>query len=133
MNLDKHHKVYIIGAGPAGLTAAYYLSKKNLPTITLETDKQVGGISKTINYKGYRFDIGGHRFLTKMDQIFKLWLEIVGKKNFLKVNRLSRIYYKNKFFSYPLKPLEALGNLGLLNYLKIILSYGCTKLFPKSP
>jgi len=125
--------VTIIGAGPAGLTAGYYLTKHGWPVTIVEADKQVGGLSKTINYKGYRFDIGGHRFLTKMDQIFKLWLEIVGKKNFLKVNRLSRIYYKNKFFSYPLKPLEALVNLGLLNSLKIILAYGWAKMFPKQP
>jgi len=125
--------VTIIGAGPAGLTAGYYLTKYCWPVTIVEADKQVGGLSKTINYKGYRFDIGGHRFLTKMDQIFKLWVEIVGKKNFIRVNRLSRIYYQNQFFSYPLQPFEALRKLGIAQAIKIVFSYFWIKLCPKMP
>jgi len=121
----------IIGAGPAGLTAGYYFVKHGWPVTVFEADKQVGGLSKTVKYKGYRFDIGGHRFLTKMDNIFKLWVEIISRKSFLKVNRLSRIYYQGKFFNYPLKPLQALKNLGLIQSFKVIIDYGLIRLFPK--
>ena len=120
--------VTIIGAGPAGLTAGYYLTKHDWPVMMIEADKQVGGLSKTVKYKGCRFDIGGHRFLTKLDRIFKLWIEIIGRRNFLKVNRLSRIYYQGQFYSYPLKPFEALRNLGLIKSFQVAIDYAKTKL-----
>ena len=100
----------IIGAGPAGLTAAYELSKKGQKSIIFEKADRVGGISRTETYKGYRFDIGGHRFFTKVGEVEQLWQEVMGEE-FIKVPRMSRIYYKNRFFSYPLEPYNALSNL----------------------
>ena len=113
----------IIGAGPAGLTAAYQLAKLGQSRITvLEADDIVGGISRTAQYKGYRFDIGGHRFFTKIKPVEDLWHEILGKE-FISVPRMSRIHYNGKFFDYPLKAGNALKGLGPINALRIFLSY----------
>jgi protoporphyrinogen oxidase len=121
--------IVIIGAGPAGLTAAYELSKLGKKSILLEADNQVGGISRTVNYRGYRFDIGGHRFFSKVPYINALWREIL-QEDFLLRSRLSRIHYRGHFFDYPLKPLNALFGLGALEALNVCLSYGRAKLFP---
>jgi protoporphyrinogen oxidase len=86
--------VVIIGAGPAGLTAAYVLSRAEVPSIVLEKDQTVGGIARTVNYKNYYFDIGGHRFFTKVDSVEKIWKELLGE-GLLRRPRLSRIYYLN--------------------------------------
>src|SRR5438132_5008973 len=88
-------QVVIIGGGPAGLTAALELSKHDIPAVVLEADKQVGGIARTVNYKGYLFDIGGHRFFTKWEEVNRMWREILGDK-FLTRPRLSRIYYRGR-------------------------------------
>ena len=96
----------VIGGGPAGLTAAYELSKLGRSSIVLEGDEVVGGLSRTCEYKGYRFDVGGHRFFTKVDYVQELWEEILGQE-FLSRPRLSRIYYRGKLFDYPLKPANA--------------------------
>ncbi len=119
----------IIGGGPAGLTAAYELSKHGKKSVVLEKADRVGGISRTETYKGYRFDIGGHRFFTKVGEVEQLWQEVMGDE-FIKVSRLSRIYYKSKFFSYPLEPYNALSNLGLINSILIMWSYFKAKLSP---
>ena len=114
----------IIGAGPAGLTAGY-VAVRHDPTIRpllIEASDQVGGIARTINYKGNRFDIGGHRFFTTVPEIDAMWREVLGS-DFLEVERLSRIYYRGKFYSYPLQWTNALGNLGLVESIHIILSY----------
>ncbi|MEM9485149.1 MAG: NAD(P)/FAD-dependent oxidoreductase [Cyanobacteria bacterium P01_F01_bin.116] len=124
-----YYPTVVVGAGPAGLTAAYELSKKGVQSITLERANKVGGIARTEIYKGYRFDIGGHRFFTKVKEVEKLWYEVL-EDDFIKVPRLSRIYYDNKFFSYPLEPYNALSNLGLLNSLLILSSYVKAKLKP---
>ena len=121
--------VLIIGAGPAGLIAAYDLIKQNTQPIVLEKADRVGGISRTETYKGYRFDIGGHRFYTKVGEVQQLWLEILGN-NFLKVPRLSRIYYNGKFFNYPLEVNNALSNLGFINSLLMLFSYLQAKIKP---
>ena len=118
----KHYPVVIIGAGPAGLTAAYELVKRDVPTIVLESSDKVGGISRTEVYKGYRFDIGGHRFFSKVEAVTQLWYEVLGK-DFIKVPRISRIYYQGKFFSYPLEIFNTLTNLGIKTSLLMILSY----------
>jgi protoporphyrinogen oxidase len=123
--------VVIIGAGPAGLTAAYELSKNGVPAVVLEADNVVGGLASTAKYKGYLFDIGGHRFFTKWDEVNQIWHEILGEK-FLKRPRLSRIYYRKKFFYYPLKPANALLGLGLLESVRIVASYLRTRLFPSA-
>jgi protoporphyrinogen oxidase len=115
--------VAIIGAGPAGLTAAYELSKRSSVRITvLEADQIVGGISRTVQYKRFRFDMGGHRFFTKIGRVEKLWREILGNE-FIKVPRLSRIYYNGKYFDYPLRAMNALSGLGPINAAMIVLSY----------
>jgi protoporphyrinogen oxidase len=122
-------RALIIGAGPAGLTAAYELSKLGLNPTTLEADDQVGGLSRTVNYRGYRFDIGGHRFFSKVPLINELWEEILGE-DFLVRPRLSRIYYRERFFDYPLKAVNALTNLGPVEAFLIGLSYTKARLFP---
>jgi protoporphyrinogen oxidase len=99
--------VVIIGAGPAGLTAAYLLSKEGVPVTVLESDGLVGGIARTVEYQGYRFDIGGHRFFTKIAPVEALWHELLGSE-FIRVPRLSRIHYNGRFFDYPLKAGNAL-------------------------
>ncbi len=114
--------VVIIGGGPAGLTAALELSKHEVPAVVLEADKQVGGIARTVNYKGYLFDIGGHRFFTKWDEVNAIWNEVLGDK-FLDRPRLSRIYYKKKFFLYPLVAKNALFGLGIFESIRILGSY----------
>ena len=119
----------IIGGGPAGLTTAYELSKNGKKSVVFEKADRVGGISRTETYKGYRFDIGGHRFFTKVGEVEQLWQEVMGDE-FIKVPRMSRIYYNNKFFSYPLEPYNALSNLGLINSILIMWSYFKAKVKP---
>lgn len=123
-------KVVIIGAGPAGLTAAYQLCKEGVPSVVLEKDVVVGGISRTVNYKGYLFDIGGHRFFTKVKAVDDMWREVLGDKRFLRRSRLSRIYYNKKFFFYPLKATNALLGLGLWNCVMMVLSYAKAQMLP---
>ena len=122
-------KAVIIGAGPAGLTASYELSKLGMNSVVLEADKLVGGISRTVNYKGYRFDIGGHRFFTKVPYVHQLWREMLGDE-FLVRPRLSRIHYRGHFFDYPLKALNALAGLGPVEAALVVLSYAKTKFSP---
>jgi len=120
--------VTIIGAGPAGLTAAYELSKHGVPAVILEADDTVGGLSRTVNYKGYLFDIGGHRFFSKWDEVNQLWREILDGQ-FLERPRLSRIFYRKKFFYYPLKAQNALHGLGPVESIRILFSYLRSRLF----
>ena len=124
--------VVVLGAGPAGLTAAYELAKAGVTSTVLEADDTVGGLSRTAEYKGYRFDIGGHRFFTKVTPVEELWIEILGD-DLLTRPRLSRIYYNGKFFSYPLKPFNALFGLGIFETTRCVASYGWARLFPKRP
>jgi protoporphyrinogen oxidase len=121
--------VVIIGAGPAGLTAAFELSKSRVHAVVLEADKVVGGIARTVNHNGYLFDIGGHRFFTKWTEVEQIWREIL-QDRFLKRPRLSRIYYRGKFFYYPLRPWNALFGLGPLESVRIIASYIHSKFSP---
>jgi protoporphyrinogen oxidase len=127
-------KVAIIGAGPAGLTAAYLLGKANQSVMVFEKDpKYVGGISRTETYKGYSFDIGGHRFFSKSKEVEDFWTEILGDE-MLERPRSSRIYYNNKFFSYPLVAMEALQKLGIWESGLCVLSYLQAKANPvKNP
>jgi len=121
-NKTGDEQVVIIGGGPAGLTAAYQLSKAGRKSVVLEKDHVVGGISRTVNYKNYLFDIGGHRFFTKIQQVEDMWQEVL-QHDFLHRNRMSRIYYDKKFFYYPLRPLNALKGLGIWNSSMIFVSY----------
>ena len=119
----------IIGAGPAGLTTAYSLAKAGHGVIVIEQDKHyVGGISRTVTYKGFLFDIGGHRFFSKSREVVALWDEIL-PDDFLVRPRLSRIYYAGKFYAYPLKAFEALRNLGLAQSMAC-LAYAYARAFP---
>jgi protoporphyrinogen oxidase len=127
-------RVAIIGAGPAGLTAAYLLAKGNQEVVVFEKDPQyVGGISRTESYNGYHFDIGGHRFFSKSKEVEDFWTEILGDE-MLERPRSSRIYYNNHFFSYPLVAFEALRKLGIFESALCVLSYLKAKAFPvKNP
>jgi len=127
------HETVIGGGGPAGLTAAYELTKHGRSCVVLEADPRlVGGISRTDEYKGYRFDIGGHRFFSKSSEINALWQEILGDE-FITRARLSRIYYRRKFFHYPLKPADALLKLGPIRSARILLSYIAARISPIHP
>ena len=126
--------VVVMGAGPAGLTAAYELLKRNVPVTVVEKDPtQVGGLARTVEYKGYRFDIGGHRFFSKNGEVEDLWTEILGAE-MLTRGRLSRIYYRGRFFAYPIKAVNALWNLGPLEAMLCLASYARARLQPvKNP
>ena len=125
----KDKKVIVLGAGPAGLAAGYRLAQAGSPVIVLEKESRVGGLSKTYNYKDCYFDIGGHRFYTRIDEVMRLWFELLEDK-FKLSPRLSRIFYKGELFNYPIKPLTALLKLGLSESLLIISSFARVKIFP---
>lgn len=122
----------VIGAGPAGLSAGYELVNRGEQLTIYEQDKWVGGISRTVSYHGYRFDIGGHRFFSKNEEIEKYWKDLLGD-DLLTCHRLSRIYYGGKFYDYPLKVANAFRNLGLLDTTTSIGSYVKSRLFPRNP
>ena len=129
-SVDCAADIAIIGAGPAGLTAAYLLTKHGRSVVVLEADPvSVGGISRTVEYKGFRFDIGGHRFFSKSRAVVELWNELL-PNDFLERRRLSRILYEGRFYSYPLRAIEALGNLGWRRSLRCMTSYARARLFP---
>jgi protoporphyrinogen oxidase len=122
--------VCVVGAGPAGLTAAYCLTKEMPSVLVIEKDPvYVGGISRTVTYKDFSFDIGGHRFFSKAKEVVDLWHEIL-PDDFIERPRLSRIYYDGRFYAYPLKAFEALGNLGLFTSAACMLSYACARALP---
>jgi protoporphyrinogen oxidase len=123
-----------MGAGPAGLTAAYELLKHDVSVTVVERDPgQVGGLARTVEHKGYRFDIGGHRFFSKNQEIEDLWTEILGDE-MLTRGRLSRIYYRGRFFAYPIKAFNALRNLGPIEGARCLASYARARLQPvKNP
>ncbi len=127
-------KVVVIGAGPAGLTAAYLLSERGIPVTVLEANPEyVGGISRTVKYKGFHFDIGGHRFFSKSERVEKFWTAML-PNDMLERPRSSRIFYRGKFFSYPLKAFEALFRLGIWESVLCIFSYIVARVLPvKNP
>jgi protoporphyrinogen oxidase len=122
--------VVVIGAGPAGLTAAYQLAKSDVVCEILEADDIVGGISRTVERDGWRFDIGGHRFFTKVQPVNDLWFEILGEDEFLQRPRMSRIYYRGKLYDYPFKTMNVLRNLGVIEAMRCVGSYGWARLRP---
>ena len=124
-------RIVIIGAGPAGLSAAHELSAAGRPVVIVEQDAQhVGGIARTASYKGFRFDIGGHRFFSKNPEIEKMWGDILGDR-MLERARLSRIYYRGRFFKYPLETWDALTQLGLFQSAACVMSYLAARIRPK--
>ena len=124
--------VVVIGAGPAGLTAALQLAELGVPVVVVEANQRVGGLAQTVEYKGFRFDIGGHRFYTKVPAVRDLWRSMLGA-DFLTRPRLSRIFFDGKFFDYPLKPADALANLGIFRSVAILASYLWVKVRPIHP
>jgi protoporphyrinogen oxidase len=122
-------RVVVIGGGPAGLTAAYELTKLGHHPVVLEKGDRVGGLARTENYKGFYFDMGGHRFFTKVEEVRKLWREVLGH-DFLRRPRLSRIYYKRKLFYYPLRAMNALLGLGVWQSIRVVASYLLAQLVP---
>mgnify|MGYP000616132505 CR=1 FL=1 len=122
-------RIAIIGAGPAGITAAYQLSKEIKGIDLYEASPSVGGLAKTIDLWNQRVDLGPHRFFSNDIKVNSLWLEVMGK-DYEMVNRLTRIYYKNNFFYYPLKPFNALKNLGVFEASRCVLSYMAQRIVP---
>ena len=123
--------VVIIGAGPAGLTAAYELAERyGITSTVLEADDIVGGISRTVERDGWRFDIGGHRFFTKVKEVEAFWHEILPDEDFMLRPRMSRIFYDGKYYDYPLKASNALGNLGIIEAVRCVLSYVWARIRP---
>jgi protoporphyrinogen oxidase/putative flippase GtrA len=121
--------IYILGAGPAGLAAAYTLVQQGQTVVVVEREDQVGGLAKSIEYQGFILDYGPHRFYTKLTPVLKLWDEVLGSEQ-VTVKRLTRIYYGRKYFNYPLKAAEALAALGMVETVRILSSYLQSRLFP---
>jgi protoporphyrinogen oxidase len=129
--MEKNKPILVIGAGPAGLAAAQEILKNSpgAQVTILEKESQLGGICKTYSYRGYKFDAGGHRFFTKNDEVDKIWRETLGD-DFIQRNRLSRIFYNGKFYDYPLKLVNVLKNLGLIESFRVLGSYLYQKIHP---
>jgi len=126
-------KIVVAGAGPAGLSAAAFLQERGQSVTVLEQDERyVGGIARTVEYKGFRFDIGGHRFFSKSQEITEWWRNRL-PQDFIRVKRMSRIFYRGKYFDYPLRAMNALLNLGIFTSTFCVLSYFKARLFPIHP
>ena len=132
MPIPTHAPWAVIGAGPAGLTAAFELARRKHCPLVLEASDYLGGISRTHRWKGNRLDIGGHRFFTKSEEVKKLWADMMDEP-MLKVPRLSRIHYHGKFFQYPLQIANTLTNLGIYESFMMVASYVRMKLRPELP
>jgi protoporphyrinogen oxidase len=132
MSASPEQPVVVIGAGPAGLTAAYDLTRRGVPVLVFDQDERVGGLAQTVVYKGFRFDIGGHRFFTKVSSVRDLWHELLGD-DLLQRPRLSRIYYGGRFFDYPLRASNALRNLGPWTSVAVLASYLRARAMPIRP
>jgi protoporphyrinogen oxidase len=121
----------VLGGGPAGLTAGYLLAKQGKPVVVLEAEDQVGGIAKTVERDGYRFDLGGHRFFTKVQEVDDLWHEIM-REEFLERPRMSRIFWNKKFLHYPLQGMDVVKKLGPVELVRALASYVKAAIFPKN-
>jgi protoporphyrinogen oxidase len=122
--------VLVLGAGPAGLTAAYELAKVGWPVVVVEAEGQVGGLAKTVERDGYRFDLGGHRFFTKAEEVEALWHEVLDEE-FLERPRMSRIYWQGRFLDYPLRGPDVIRKLGPVELTRSLASYLRAAVRPK--
>ena len=127
---DDERPTLVIGGGPAGLTAGYLLAKRGKPVIVFEAEDQLGGIAKTVERDGYRFDLGGHRFFTKAKEVDALWHEIM-REEFLRRPRMSRIYWNRKFLHYPLRGTDVIKKLGPIELVRAMTSYLRAALFAR--
>jgi protoporphyrinogen oxidase/putative flippase GtrA len=133
MTQHSSQPIYILGAGPAGLAAAHQLTQQGQAVVVVEREERVGGLAKSIEYQGFILDYGPHRFYTKLEPVLQLWDQVLGEEQ-VTVDRLTRIYYGKKYFNYPLKALETLSALGIVESCRIIASYVQARIFPnKSP
>lgn len=127
---NQNEPVIIIGAGPAGLSAAYCLAKESIPVIVLEAEPHIGGMSRSFDIWGHTVDVGPHRFFSKDPKINQVWTELVGK-DYITVQRLTRIYYNQRFFHYPIRAFNALSNLGIMEASLSVISYVKQKIIPE--
>src|ERR1700746_3744393 len=130
MEITQERPVVVLGGGPAGLTGGCLLVQRRTPVIVLESQDQLGGLARTEERDGFRFDIGGHRFFTKVKEVEALWHEILPDEDFMLRPRMSRIYYNGKYYDYPLKASNALRNLGVLEAALCVMSYGWARVNP---
>jgi protoporphyrinogen oxidase len=130
MSHDSSQTTLVLGGGPAGLTAGYLLAREGCDTIVFEADDQVGGIAKTVERDGYRFDLGGHRFFTKAREVDALWHEVLGDE-FLRRPRMSRIYWNNRYLDYPLRGADVIRKLGPFELARCMGSYLVAATRPK--
>jgi protoporphyrinogen oxidase len=121
-NKETLQTMLVLGGGPAGLTAGYLLAKAGRDAVVLEADEQVGGLAKTVERDGYRFDLGGHRFFTKSREVNELWHELMGEE-FLLRPRMSRIYWNNRYLDYPLRGSDVIRKLGPIELTRCMFSY----------
>jgi protoporphyrinogen oxidase len=119
--------VAVLGAGPAGLTAAYRLVRRGVPVVVFEADEEVGGLARTVVRDGYRFDLGGHRFFTKSAEVEALWEDLLGPELLVRP-RLSRIYWRGRFVEYPLRPADVFAKVGPLELIRSLASYARARL-----
>jgi protoporphyrinogen oxidase len=122
MSDDIPQTTLVLGGGPAGLTAGYLLERAGRDVVVLEAENQVGGLAKTVEIDGYRFDLGGHRFFTKVAEVDALWHEILGDE-FLRRPRMSRIYWNNRYLDYPLRGADVIKKLGPIELTRCVASY----------
>ena len=130
LDISPEKPVVVLGGGPAGLTAGYLMAKQGKPVVVLEASDQVGGLARTEVRDGYRFDLGGHRFFTKVKEVDDLWHEIM-KEEFLRRPRQSRIYWRRKFLEYPLQGMDVIRKLGPIELTRCLLSYLWAAVKPK--
>jgi protoporphyrinogen oxidase len=132
MTVNSSAGIAVLGAGPAGLTAAHVLGSRGRPGVVFEADMQVGGIAKTVVHDGFRFDLGGHRFFTKVPWVQEMWEHALGDE-FLVRPRLSRIYYRGDFFAYPLRAEDVLRRLGIVETVRCLGSYAAARMRRSEP
>ncbi len=130
MSSETSQTTLVLGGGPAGLTAGYLLGKAARDVVVLEADDQIGGLAKTVERDGYRFDLGGHRFFTKAREVDDLWHEVLGDE-FLRRPRMSRIYWNNRYLDYPLRGPDVIRKLGPVELARCMGSYLVAAARPK--